>query len=371
MFWVVLAYFGVALCCPKFHDQPKDKGEGTMSNIEWTSKTWNPIVGCSRVSAGCQNCYAINQAYRNAAMGAKLDNPGRLAYYEGLTEKRGNRVEWTGKVAFVPEALEIPLKTKKPTTWFVNSMSDLFHESVTDEQLDQIFAVIALTPQHTYQVLTKRPERMLEYCRKFVSGSHLSERGQWACEMARFACENFSGFNWREVPDDGDTEYGSLSSDHVYDLLMEATTDGIIPNVWLGVTAENQATANKRIPLLLQTPASLRFLSCEPLLEDVDLANAMPLGGPDLDWVIVGGESGPGARPCDIAWVRSIVEQCKAAGVPCFVKQLGSTPKLQVHDCHQPPANWADYGSTGKGNNPDEWPEDLRVRQMPSVEVTV
>ena len=320
-----------------------------MSNIEWTSKTWNPIVGCSKVSAGCQNCYAINQAYRNAAMGAKLDNPGRLAYYEGLTEKRGNRVEWTGKVAFVPEALEIPLRTKKPTTWFVNSMSDLFHESVTFEQLCEIFDVMGGTPQHTYQILTKRPQRMAEMVPLIYR------------ELA--ACEGM------ELPED-----------------IEPPS-----HIWLGCTVENQATADERIPLLLQTPAAVRFLSCEPLLEDLDLfllddcphcdvfsqgcpdcydTGKIPVNAEGIDWVIVGGESGPGARPCDIAWIRSIVEQCKAAGVPCFVKQLGNTPKLQVHDCHQPPANWADYGSTGKGNDPDEWPEDLRVRQMPSAGVT-
>ena len=158
-----------------------------MSKIEWTEQTWNPMVGCSKISAGCQNCYAIQQAYRNDAMGQKLDNPGRLAYYDGLTEKRGNRVEWTGVVRFVPEALEIPLKRKKPTVWFVNSMSDLFHESVTDEQLFKILKIIRDTPQHTYQVLTKRPARMLDIMK------HLSWRTGKAGEGGGF-------FAYRGIP---------------------------------------------------------------------------------------------------------------------------------------------------------------------------
>lgn len=305
-----------------------------MSNIEWTEKTWNPIVGCSKISEGCRNCYAINQSHRNAAMGAKLDNPGRLAYYEGLTEKRGDRTEWTGKVAFVPEALGIPLKTRKPTTWFVNSMSDLFHESVTDGQLDQIFAVMAASPRHTYQVLTKRPERMLAY----FTERHLNRLG------------TVSG--------------------------VEIAIALPLPNVWLGVTVENQKAADERIPLLLQTPAAVRFLSCEPLLEDIDLSpyfvnvrfqqnqltgecrlitsvEGIELTESDLlanyaqtatqyrkpiDWVIVGGESGPGARPCNPFWIQSVVDQCKSAKVPVFVKQLGGFPDKR-HDFEKFPAS--------------------------------
>ncbi len=150
-------------------------------------------------------------------------------------------------------------------------------------------------------------------------------------------------------------------------------------NIWLGVTCENQRTANERIPLLLQTSAAVRFLSCEPLLEEIDINKAMyPEGGNSffgftdgfgyeafIDQVIVGGESGPKARPCDLEWIRSLVRQCQYADVPVFVKQLGSNPKIQVHGCHQPPANWCDFGSTGKGSNPDEWPEDIRVREFP------
>ena len=202
----------------------------------------------------------------------------------------------------VDGALEIPLKRKKPTTWFVNSMSDLFHESVTDEQLDQIFAIMALTPHHTYQVLTKRPERMVDYL--INQWERIEATFKMPCSERPKNLRDISNRNWP------------------------------LSNVWLGVTVENQKAADERIPLLLQTPAAVRFLSCDPLLEEVDikilLQNYVPnwnkKGDPgcrQIDWVIVGGESGPKARPCDIEWIRSIVRQCAAADVPCFVKQKG------------------------------------------------
>lgn len=314
-----------------------------MSSIEWTDETWNPITGCKKVSPGCANCYA-----------------------ESIAKRFWGERKFT-EVQFHPERLDQPLKWRKPRMVFVNSMSDLFHESVTDEQLDQVFAVMALTPQHTYQVLTKRPERMLKYFQQF------SERAK-----------DWGGDSWliHEVA------IGIVGEDELHDgkYQDQKMLDLPLPNVWLGVTVENQKAAEEHIPLLLQTPAAVRFLSCEPLLEDIDLANAMPLGGPDLDWVIVGGESGHNARPCDVAWIHSIVEQCKAAGVPCFVKQLGSKPfwsrpnpfsdpSKSYRDLEFQPhrATWTgtvySWQSTGKGNNPDEWPESLRVRQMPSVGV--
>ena len=325
-----------------------------MSKIEWTGKTWNVTVGCSKVSPGCQNCYAIKSAHRMAFN----PNPKISSAYSGLTKKRGDRIEWTGKVNFVRDRLEPPLRTRKPTVWFMNSMSDLFHESITDEQLDQIFAVMALTPQHTYQVLTKRPERMLRY-----SLSRLESNKILNAVKVNFA-------KWCEP--------GTVLPSRPYQ------------NIWLGCTVENQQTADKRIPLLLQTPAAVRFLSCEPLLERVflrvpsnpesksmKLLNAMGLAVPDylpvskedgLHWVIVGGESGPKARPFDIGWARSIIQQCKPAGVPVFVKQLG---KEVFEDWNSESAKF--LGSTaltrvpvtGKGNDMSEWPEDLRVREYP------
>lgn len=341
-----------------------------MSNIEWTDKTWNPIVGCSKISEGCRNCYAINQAHRNWAMAQALpeERRGRLAYYEGLTEKRGNWVGWTGKVVFVPEALEEPLKRKKPTKYFVNSMSDLFHESVADEWIDQVFAVMALTPQHIYQILTKRPERMLEYfgSRPGRTISIINAMSQWIGEGCKYE--------------------KTVSTSHFRD-----KEDFLpFPNVWLGVTVENQKAANERIPLLLQAPAAVRFLSCEPLLEKIDflevsiqiIEDAIGSGKwnrekrgawedynclEDLDQVIVGGESGHKARLCNEDWIRSIVRQCKNAGTSVFVKQFGSSRLMNCRDINDP--DFEKLGPfrrmTGKGSNIDEFPEDLKIREFP------
>lgn len=286
-----------------------------MSNIEWTGSTWNPILGCSKISAGCRNCYAINQSFRNWKMAEGLpeNKRGRLAYYEGLTKGFD---DWTGKLVFVPEALEIPLKRKKPETYFVNSM---FHDNVEDEWLDLIFAVMALTPQHTYQILTKRPERMKKYF------ADLEGRRKTIAKLI--------------------VTPGSL----IYDLSFRIKNKHLfglpLPNVWLGVSVENQKAANERIPLLLRIPAAIRFLSCEPLLEFVDLTKCgnddylvNALNGESygitrrkgiysgIDWVIVGGQSGRGARDCEVEWLEEISEQCLAADVSIFVKQLGSKP---------------------------------------------
>jgi protein gp37 len=325
-----------------------------MSNIEWTDETWNVLVGCSKVSEGCRHCYAINQAYRNNAMAQKMSNPGRMKYYEGLTQKKGDRVEWTGIVKFVSEALEIPLKWKKPRKVFVNSMSDLFHESVSDEHLDRIFAVIALTPHHTYQILTKRPERMQEYLRSAKNRIRIA-----AVDLGR-----------------------ATNTDHTD--LESCQWDWPLPNTWMGVTVENQKAADDRIPLLLQTPAALRFLSVEPLLEAVELTHRQlngnqynyllnswsPCGGgargatagggiatlqSAVDWIIVGGESGPNVRPFNIDWARSLRDQCKVSGTKFFFKQAGSNVwdgdrKLKLRD--------------RKGGDLSEIPEDLRIREV-------
>lgn len=335
-----------------------------MSKIEWTNKTWNPTVGCSKVSAGCQNCYAIKDQYRMA----KNPNSKISSVSSGLTEKRGNRLEWTGQVKFLPARLEQPLHWCKPRMVFVNSQSDLFHESITDEELDQIFAVMALTPQHTYQVLTKRPKRMYDYCKSL--GKHNTE-DRLSKAIAKI---NPNGSAWYEM-----------------------RGGWCLPNLWLGVTVENQQTANERIPLLLQTPAAIRFLSCEPLLERVDLRQVGQgaeiwdsLNGqflkddysldvcPTLDWVIVGGESGHNARPCDIDWIESIVTQCVEANISCFVKQLGSNAVAQKEWAVINGASLSMVGSkyslpniTGKGSNPDEWPASLRVRQFPKTKTHV
>ncbi len=323
------------------------------SKIEWTDATWNPMAGCSIVSPGCHNCYAMRTAYRLAAMGQKK--------YQGTTEKKNGRILWTGKINTDESALSIPLKKKKPTTWFVNSMSDLFHESVPFDFIDKVFAVMALCPQHTFQILTKRPERMAEY----TTTSHRQE----AIELAMSLVDGY--------PEED------------YDVIWP------LPNVWLGTSCEDQQRADERIPHLLRCPAAVRFVSAEPLLGPIDLgedsatfchwAGQVVAGECEhgmacrersyldyLDWVIVGGESGPGARPCDLAWIRSIVGQCREAGVACFVKQLGANAIQfddggmtgnELHDCPYQTQN-------KKGGDISEWPEDLRVREMPHVAAT-
>lgn len=353
------------------------------SKIEWTETTWNPVVGCSSVSEGCRNCYAAREAIRLA--GNPHPNVGPL--YAGLSEFRGagaaRRPVFTGVVRTVPERLEDPLRWRKPRRVFVNSMSDLFHPDVPDEFIDRVFAVMALCPQHTFQVLTKRPERMTAYA--------TSRGAMFACEPrgrhpVQLAIEEV--INRRPTPDDA------------------GLWEWPLPNCWLGTSVEDQAAADERIPHLLRTPAAVRFLSCEPLLSPIEFSGVTnrsdaveQLGRRALDglhWVIVGGESGPGARPCDVAWIRSLVEQCQAAGVPCFTKQLGTVvwdrndagfdaewndgegwpePAEVEHDIRGFREEYQGapvrvHLRDRKGGDPEEWPEDLRVRDFPAPQPT-
>lgn len=286
------------------------------SKIEWTEHTWNPFAGCAVLSPGCANCYAMKMASRLDAMGRPL--------YKGLTKPSKAGPVWRGTVRANPDVLMAPLKRKTPTTYFVNSMSDLFYEKFSDELIDQVFAVMALTPQHTYQLPTKRARRMREYC------SALNER---AVEIAQRAV-------WLCIWDDPDI----AASDTV-----TALDQGFLSNVWLGVSTERQQEADERIPHLLGTPAAVRFISAEPLLGAVDLTrltepcndtvrdalrgeyfvpgcgsvSSKTFRGNRLDWVIVGGESGKNARPMHPQWARDLRDQCAQAGVPFFFKQWG------------------------------------------------
>lgn len=305
------------------------------SKIEWTDATWNPIRGCSRVSEGCRNCYAERVAARFSY------SSERSMPYWGLAKMTPEGPRWTGEVRLIEDKLEDPLRWKRPRRIFVNSMSDLFHEKVPDEWIDRIFAVMAMAPQHTFQILTKRPERMLEY---LGDGSYDSHRRieVWNAKV-HMKGKPVSPMDWP------------------------------LPNVWLGVSVEDQKTADERIPFLLQTPAAVRWISYEPALLCVDLHgvpfSGFPIGsrGPKagLDWVVVGGESGPDARPFDVYWARKIVEQCRAAAVPVFVKQLGAKPYYSPEQ----------DGGTGcylslknkKGGDMAEWPEYLRVREFPKT----
>ncbi len=321
------------------------------TKIQWTQnddgtpgKSWNPVRGCSVISPGCVHCYAMKQAHRFSGAGKA---------YEGLTKQTKAGPQWTGVVRTVETALLQPLSWRKPCRVFVNSMSDLFHEDVPDAFIDQVFAVMALAPRHTFQILTKRPARMRDYLLT-LTGSEMRMLDVGA---------DASG-----IADAMESKALDALADNFGDVWP-------MPNVWLGVSVEDQKHADERIPLLLHTPAALRFISAEPLLSAVDLyPQWMPpttyrSALPGLDWVIVGGESGPGARPCDLAWIRSIVQQCKAAGIACFVKQLGTNPHTHVSPyvaISRPliPIVVRDR----KGGDISEWPEDLSVREFPEAQ---
>lgn len=254
--------------------------------IVWCEQTWNPIRGCSRVSAGCVNCYA-------EAMAVRFAGPGQP--YEGTINPDTKR--WNGKIRLVPDKLADPLRWQRPRMVFVNSMSDLFHEDVPFQFIADVFAVMSCTTRHTYQVLTKRPARMLEF------------------------------FAWLNEDLDGFGHPTRVDSLRVWPQWTPAKgkTGGYdncgpawpLENVWLGVTAENQPAYDERVELLRQTPAAVRWISVEPMLGEI----AADLRG--IDWVVCGGESGPNARPMHPDWARSLRDQCAAAGVPFLFKQWG------------------------------------------------
>jgi protein gp37 len=307
------------------------------TSIQWTEATWNPIAGCTPVSPGCLRCYAAVMAHRLEHMGQEK--------YRGLTVLRNGIRTFNGNITTDDAALTIPLRRRKPTTWFVNSMSDLFHEGVPFEFVDKVFAVMALTPHHTYQILTKRPERMAEYLAGCVVDGKL--RGSLAQAALSVQGNTIDGFD-----------------------RLVRTANGWpwpLPNVWLGTSVEDQKRADERIPHLRRCAAAVHFLSVEPLLERVTFADRPGRDrGKSLDniqWVIVGGESGPGARDCDVEWVRSVVRQCADAGVPVFVKQLGKAPVTREMVGVGLPLKLKD----SKGGDMSEWDEDLRVRQMPKA----
>ena len=284
------------------------------SPIEWTDATWNPLLGCDKCSAGCVRCYAIRTAWRLQ----HNPNPTVAASYDGLVEQRPDgSLNWTGKINLLPERLQEPMGWKKPRRIFVNSQSDLFHDDVPEYFIDQVFAAMACCPQHTFQVLTKRAERMFEY---------LSDPDRLQKIYAQ----------WSAVS-------GTSAEAHGWPL----------PNVHIGISVEDQKAADARLPFLVNTPAVIRFLSCEPLLGFINLYGALKtcwripgkysdwreapysevtwhrqalvLQGwkPGVDWVIAGGESGPGARPMHPDWARCLRDQCVAVSIPFLFKQWG------------------------------------------------
>jgi protein gp37 len=320
---------------------------GDSTGISWTDATWNPVRGCSRVSAGCQRCYAEQQAARIVRMGN-----GKPTAYDGLVKLVTRNVlvaepRWTGVVRLVPEHLADPIRWKRPRRIFVNSMSDLFHESLTNEQIAAVFGVMAAAPQHTFQILTKRAKRMREWfawarAEAFEFGESVLDYGLMLAA--------YVGDELGEGSLDASAAHSTRFQDLIYDAWARIGADGgtvletpwPLPNVWLGVSVENQDAADERTPELLRTPAAVRFLSCEPLLGPVDL-HAIQIPGEreglrfsslqrhhddrfgqsdtTIDQVIAGCESGPGARPCDVTWLQSLRDQCAAADVAYFLKQ--------------------------------------------------
>lgn len=295
----------------------------------YKGETWNPIVGCSKVSEGCRNCYAEQMARRLACMNSTeyyrhvLD----IAEFEPPTWRRESG--WNGNTGLVKSALEKPLNWKKPRMIFVCSMGDLFHENTPDEWIDKVFAVMALCPQHVFIVLTKREKRMEAYFKTHK-----------AVEYPANPPSETIGFKVKIFP---------------------------LPNVWLGVTAENQTQADERIPHLITTPAAVRFVSCEPMLEQVDLKSICiehncfydalngiedsnagpPMYTTKLDWVICGCESGSNRRDMIVPWADLLQEQCANAGVPFYMKQM----EYDFEVC----------------KDIEKFPKNLRVREWPEI----
>lgn len=268
------------------------------SKIEWTDASWNPIVGCSLASPGCTNCYAMKQAARIVRMAPIGDDPNvPQTHYFGTIKTVNLKPVWTSKVVLAPDhIITAPLRWKKPRRIFANSMGDLFHESVPDEWIDRVFAVMACSPQHTFQVLTKRAARMLKYFEGDDVETRIMDAVYNLMEDSEDWCEFVEKAGWP------------------------------LPNVWLGVSAEDQQRADERVPDLLATPAAVRFVSAEPLLGPIDFTKHFfnPLEfARQLHLVTAGGESGPGARPMHPDWARAIRDQCAAADVKFFFKQWG------------------------------------------------
>lgn len=351
------------------------------TSIEWTDVVWNPVVGCSRVSAGCEHCYAERVAHR-----------GMSAQHRGLTVMGRHGPRWTGEVRFLPARLCEPLSWRRPRRVFVNSMSDLFHPAVMNEEIAAVFGIMAAMPEHTFQILTKRPERIADW---FLWYEGTSGAGASAFAASHAAEEAIARANPLLA--------GGLPSLW----RARARKDWPLWNVDIGVSVEDQRTADERIPVLLAAREHIGralWVSYEPALGPIDFTQLDFLPpmrdpsphdpvvrldalrghviGPDemlsarLDWIVIGGESGPGARPFDLGWARSTIRQAQAAGVPVFVKQLGAcaedAPNGLAGAALRVPREAAPLVSRRlvdrKGGDPSEWPEDLRVREWPEVE---
>ena len=303
------------------------------TNIEWTDETWNPIVGCSKVSPGCDNCYAVGTVHR-----------GLAEQHRGLTVRAEGATDWTGEVRVVESMMDRPLRWTKPRRIFVNSLSDLFHPDVSDETIARIFAVMALAPQHTFQVLTKRPQRMADL---------------------------LSRFEWWEDVAAATAKIGDASNS----LIWQLGADNVLPNVWLGVSIESDRYAF-RADHLRRTPAAVRWISAEPLLGPLP---SLDLTG--IDWLVVGGESGPKARPMHPQWVRDLRDECTDICCPeCGETWPYDDAEIPCSHCRgsgaEDPTAFLfkqggsvlakEWGCTdSKGGKLDEIPAEFQIREYP------
>jgi protein gp37 len=398
---------------------PEAEAVRHTTGIQWTwvpgyvGATWNPTTGCTRVSPGCDNCYAFtlhDQRYKAnldaaravIAAGQHADLSGESAIRTPEGQIAAVRRREAASLPLPPQydrpfstvqllddkRLTAPLRARKPHAYFVDSMADLFHEDVPDEFLDRVFAVMALSPQHIFMVLTKRPERM----RSYLTTGRANPVGMTALSLV---------FDALARDPQSRLGHGLVLTGDIAHLKVWP-----LPNVWLGFSAEDQQRFDERWPHVRDTPAAVRFVSMEPLLDGIDARRALeawecaecgyhsaergvwsrprrgcPICSEDkgdegrivdkrhLDWIIVGGESGPRARPFDLAWARDIVAQCRAARVAPFVKQLGAVPTIFSD------VNGAGTREPGPllslrnrhGSDLSEWPEDLRVREFPAL----
>lgn len=307
------------------------------SKIQWTEETWNPLAGCDPISSGCKNCYAATMAKRLGAM-AEADiaagrDPGGKRKYIGTAERRGGVDVFNGLVVLDPKSLDEPQSWKRPRTIFVNSMSDLFHKRVPDEYIDQVFAVMYECQWHTFQILTKRADRLPAYLN--------------SCDRIL----RIAGAAWRRLEARAPEKAAVLRPQ---DVAADIAAMWPLKNVWLGVSIENQKRAEQRVMPLLTADAAVRFVSCEPLLSSIYLRllpwkdcaiDAMTGDAFDrvrdrkvaeinkLDWVIAGGETGP--RPCHPDDVRGLRDQCQATGTKFFFKQWGTWQPISTTDGRQ------------------------------------
>lgn len=342
------------------------------TTISWTEETWNPVTGCDKVSPGCDFCYALTLAKRLKAMETKRVQLGKLAPEDVKYQLDGDPAT-SGPgfgVATHEDALTEPLQRRKPTMWFIPSMGDLFHARVPDEFIARVFVIMALAERHTFQLPTKRPKRMRDLLTSLRWRELLQAADSWAVgiDLPMPAAEFLRVRKWIYGTGDWQQPVSPLR------------------NVWLGTSVENQKYADLRVPLLIDTPAAVRFLSCEPLLGPVDLTGPVvdghrprltywlygrpgwgpeettptglimqsPTTGPRIDWVIAGGESAlSSARLMSLDWARRLRDDCAAAGVPFHFKQTGTEAARAL-------------GISGKGDKFDELPADLQIREYPT-----